>query len=146
MKLELRTVVLLIASLLLLVFAGLNWAAFTEPTDLRLAFTTIRAPLGLTMLAVVGFLTLFYGLVMAKYQTQVLLERAHAAKDLDKARALAEKAEVSRFQELREFLGQELGEIRKAQTEILEQSERAAVDLAETVLDRTSERAGGEGD
>ncbi|NNM34158.1 MAG: hypothetical protein HKO53_13875 [Gemmatimonadetes bacterium] len=79
---------------------------------------------------------------MAKYQTQVLLERAHAAKDLDKARALAEKAEESRFEELKDLLVPELAEIRNAQSEMLEQSERAAVDLAETVLGQTGDGGG----
>ena len=53
-------------------------------------------------------------------------------------RALADKAEASRFQQLDDFLREELSEIRRLQREQLEQSEVAAVDLATTVLGETS--------
>lgn len=138
MKIHMRNVLLGILLLLVLVFAGLNWSSFSEPTTLSLLVTTIVAPIGLMMLGVVVFLTLFYAVVMAHFHTTLMLETGRAAKELEKVRALADRAEESRFQELREYLEAELMEIRRLQDQQIQQAEAAAVDLAETVLGETA--------
>jgi hypothetical protein len=138
MKIQARNLALLIVLVFLALFAGLNWASFAEPTDLRLLVTTVAVPLGVVMLVVVAALTAFYGFSMARYQVQLAVERSRAAKELEKVRALADKAEESRFEKLGAYLREELGEIRRLQQEQLEQSEAAAVDLAATVLEETT--------
>lgn len=134
MKIQVRTVVLGVMLLAVLVFAGLNWTGFSEPTELSLLVTTVTAPIGLVMLGVVALLTVFFTIVVARYHMQLLMETSRTAKELEKVRSLAERAEESRLQELREYLAEELGEIRRLQQEQLEQSEAAAVDLAETLF------------
>src|ERR1044071_3465377 len=50
-----RTLVVVVLLLLVALFAGLNWAAFTAPTELWLGVATVRAPLGLILLAMMVF-------------------------------------------------------------------------------------------
>ena len=134
MKIQLRSIILGVALFALLGFAGLNWSSFSEPTELSLLVDTVEAPIGLVMLGFVALLTVFFGVVMARYHVQFLLETSKAAKELQKLRGLAERAEESRLEGLREYLTLELGEIRRLQQEQLEQSEAAAVNLAETLF------------
>jgi uncharacterized integral membrane protein len=141
MRLHVRTIILLVFLLLLLIFAGINWAAFTESTTLSLLVTSFTAPIGLLMLGVVGFFAVLYVVFLGQIKTKSLLEASRSSKQLEKARALAEKAESSRFAELHQLLETELTEIKSLQREMLTQSETAAVDLAETVLGETEDLA-----
>ena len=141
MRLPVRTVVLLVLLLFLGLFAVINWGAFSAPAELSLLVTSITAPVGVIMLGVVGAMSVLYLAFLAQTETKNLLEASKANKQLEKARALAEKAEASRFSELQELLTGELTEIKEMQKELLAQSEAAAVDLAETVLGETEELA-----
>ena len=89
-------------------FAFLNWSAFITPTILSLGFVQVQASLGLVMLGLLAcFATLF--LVFVVYlKSSVLLDTRRNAKELQANRELADKAEASRFTELRAFLETEL--------------------------------------
>ena len=103
-----RTLFLLAVLMLIAVFAALNWSAFIAPSTLSLGITEVQAPLGLLMLGLIVFLvTLFLVFVLA-LQATVLLDTRRHAKDLRANRELADKAEASRFTELRGFIESEL--------------------------------------
>jgi uncharacterized integral membrane protein len=106
-----RTVLVFLMLAAVAVFALANWQAFTAPTPLSLGFFEFQAPLGLVMLvltcAVSGVLLIYILL----QQAGVILEARRYAKELSAHRELADRAEASRFTELRAYLEAELGRL-----------------------------------
>jgi uncharacterized integral membrane protein len=105
---KLRTAVLLVLLVVVTLFTLLNWSAFTTPTELRLIVTTVQAPLGVLMLILTGAITAAFLVFVVYLQTSTTLEARRLAKELKSQRELADRAEASRFTELRNFLSQEL--------------------------------------
>ncbi len=105
---KLRTVFLLLILGAIAAFSVLNWHAFITPTTLSLGVAAIEAPLGVIMLGLVGFLTAFFLIFVVYVQASALLESRRHAQELQVNRELADKAEASRFTELRSFLEVEL--------------------------------------
>jgi len=106
-----RTLLLILAIGLIAAFAAINWVAFTTPTVLSLGLTTFEAPLGLIMLGLTVVTTLAFAGYMAVWQGSILLETRRHAKDLQAQRDLADRAEDSRFTELRSVMQAELVEL-----------------------------------
>lgn len=105
---KLSTLLLLLILTAIAAFAALNWNVFITPTELSLGFTTTQIPLGLAMLGLLAFLTaLFLGFVVY-LQASALLETRRHSRELQASRELADQAEASRFNELRNFLEAEL--------------------------------------
>ena len=99
-----RTIFLVVAILLLAGFVALNVDEFTRASPLSLGFTTIQVPLGLVMLALlVATLVIFLGSALYMQSRHVLEARTHT-RELNAQRELADKAEASRFTELRAYL------------------------------------------
>ena len=111
-----RTLVVVVLLLLVALFAGLNWAAFTAPTELWLGVATVRAPLGLILLAMMVFLAAVFLGYVVYLQTSFLMEARRNARELQAQRELADQAEVSRFTELRTHLDTRLTEIENSLT------------------------------
>ena len=88
--------------------ASLNWGAFVVPVDLSIGFALIRMPIGLLMLAVLVVVTVLFLLYVVYMQTSSLLETRRLSRKLEANIALAEKAEASRFTELRSVLESEI--------------------------------------
>ena len=105
---RLRTVALLIAVLVIAVFAALNWSTFTTPTTLSLGFTEFQAPLGLVMLVLTTILAALFLIYIVTLQTSVIMETRRQARELETSRTLADKAEASRYNDLRLYLEGEL--------------------------------------
>jgi len=101
---NLRSLLVAAALALLAAFAVLNWPAFTAPTTLSLVFAEVQAPLGLIMLVVTGLFSGLFLLYILFQQAGVILEARRYAKELQAHRELADKAEASRFTEIRSFL------------------------------------------
>jgi uncharacterized integral membrane protein/exonuclease VII small subunit len=112
---NLRTLMLLLLSAVIAVFAVANWGAFTTPTTLSLVFATVQAPLGLIMLALTGLLAALFLVYVVYLQAVVIVEARRAARDLAAQTELADKAEASRFTELRALLE---SDVRKLETGI----------------------------
>ena len=93
---------------LLIVFMILNWATIMAPTSLNLAVAQVNAPLGLVMLGIIALLTALFLFYIVYLQTSVLFEARRHAKELQNNRELADKAEASRFTELRQFMDAEI--------------------------------------
>jgi len=130
---NLRSLAIVLVLALLAIFAALNWPAFTTPMQLSLLFTTVQAPLGLIMLAATGLLTLLFMLFVVTMQTSLLLESRRNARELQAQRELADRAEASRFTELRSYLEKELAALRMT-TEAKADEVAARVALTERTL------------
>jgi len=82
-------------------FALLNWDAFSALTTLNLGLTTLQAPLGLIMLGLVGFLCVLFTVWVISLQASSLMDARRQTRELQAQRDLADRAEASRFTELR---------------------------------------------
>lgn len=101
---RLRTGVLLVVVLLIAVLAALNWSSLATPTTMSIGFMQVTAPLGLIMLGLTALLAIFFVAYVIYLQTTVLLETRRHTKEMQVQRDLADRAEASRFTELRNFL------------------------------------------
>jgi len=107
----LRTLLIVLVLGVVVVFALLNWSVFTAPTALSIGFTTVEAPLGLILLGAIGALTLLFLIYLVYLQATALMESRQYSRELKNQRELADRAEESRFTELRSSLETELGRI-----------------------------------
>ena len=105
---KVRSLVLLGVLGLFLIFMVLNWTTILAPTTLNLGVADVNAPLGLVMLGMIAVLTALFLVFIVYLQTSVLLEARRHAKELQTNRELADKAEASRFTELRQFMDAEI--------------------------------------
>ncbi len=99
-----RTIALVVFVLLVAAFVALNVDEFTRVSVLSLGFTSVSVPLGMVMLLLLAVATVvFLGLTIYMQSTN-LIETRQYARQLTAQRELADKAEASRFTELRNFL------------------------------------------
>ena len=101
---RIRTILLVLAILIVAAFVALNMEEFTRVSMLSLGFATVQVSLGLVMLVTLAAATVIF-LASALYmQSTNLLEMRKHTKELNSQRELADKAEASRFTELQNFL------------------------------------------
>ncbi|WP_457637115.1 DNA cytosine methyltransferase [Oceanithermus sp.] len=137
---NLRTLTVLVVLLLVALFAALNWPLITAPAEINLVITRISAPVGLILLAVIAFLSVLYFVFLAMIETSALLEVRRYAREVEQARKLADKAEASRFAELKKFLEAELSGLKGGQQGLREhvasvvEEARAALSLEHDTL------------
>ncbi|HEV7912326.1 MAG TPA: LapA family protein [Albitalea sp.] len=112
-----RTLFLFVVLAVTVLFALLNWQAFTTPTTLSLVFGTVQAPIGLVMLGVVFFLGAMCLTYLIYVQGTALMDSRRHAKELQTHRDLADKAEASRFTELHNFVNAELQKLEHIQAD-----------------------------
>ena len=122
-----RVTLLVVAILLVAGFAALNWSEVLRTAPLSFGAFVTDAPLGLILfglliLSLVGFLALG-----AMHRTQVLIESRQHLKELQHHRDLADRAEASRFTELREHLDTSLRELRQRDAIAATEFEKAMV-------------------
>jgi uncharacterized integral membrane protein len=108
-----RLILLVLAILLVAGFAAQNWTEFNKPSTLNLGVTSIEAPLGLIMLIALGVALLVFIAAAASLRTRSLIESRQQARALHAQRELADKAEASRFTDLRQMLDTHLRETRQ---------------------------------
>lgn len=101
---NLRTFSLLIVVALIALLATLNWNTLATPSSVSLGVTEIQAPLGVLMLALTCLMAVFFLAYVLWMQGSVLMEARRHAKEMQAQRDLADKAEASRFTELRGVL------------------------------------------
>ena len=139
---NLRTLQLLVLVAAIAVFALVNWTAFTTPTTLSLVFGTVQAPLGLIMLVLTGLLAALFLVYIVYQQAGVIVEARRASRDMAAQRELADKAEASRFTELRSFLEsalRKLGtDVAAAQAETARRIEAAEQALAGRLVEASN--------
>ena len=136
---SLRSLFLLLVCAAIVAFIGVNWQAMTRPTDLSLIFTEIRAPLGLVLIGLMALLSAVFVGLIAYMQATVLLETRRHAKELAIQRELADKAEASRFTDLRLHLDKEVERLSQAinnnTRETLSRVDRAEMGLRDRPAD-----------
>ena len=113
-----RTALLVIAAIVAIGFTVLNWGALAAPMALSLGVSTVQAPLGVVMLVALGLLALLF----AAWAMTMLAESHRQARELHTQRELADKAEASRFTELRSFVADEMQRMRHESRTALEQA------------------------
>ena len=118
----LRAIVFVLLIALVGLFALINWGAFSALTSLSLGFTTVQAPLGLLMLGLVVFLCVLFTVWVISLQAGSLMDSRRQTKELQAQRDLADKAEASRFTELRTALMARLDRLQDESRLALEQS------------------------
>jgi uncharacterized integral membrane protein len=109
-----RTFFLFLVIALTVLFALLNWPAFSQPTTLSLVFGTVEAPVGVIMLCVTFLLGAMCLAYLIYIQGVALLDARRHAKELQTQRDLADKAEASRFMELHTYVADQM----KAQAQL----------------------------
>ncbi len=138
-----RTILLLVVALLIAALAALNWTALSTSTDVSLGVTTIQAPLGLIMLALTVILAIFFVVYVLYLQSTVLMETRRHGRELQAQRELADKAEASRFTELRSYLETRIASLQSALAARIEQSDNTTAAHVGQLEDRLSRVAGG---
>ena len=101
---NLRTLSLLITVALIALLAAFNWNTLAAPSVVSLGVTDVQAPLGVLMLALTCLLGVFFVAYVLWLQGSVLMEARRHNKEMQSQRDLADKAEASRFTELRGVL------------------------------------------
>lgn len=101
---RIRTLVLIVAIVLMAGFAALNLDEFSRPAMLSLGVTTVQAPLGMVMLVLLVAVLLVFLATTLYIQSTHLLEMRQSTRALASQRELADRAEASRFTELRHYL------------------------------------------
>jgi uncharacterized integral membrane protein len=96
-----RALIFFVVLVLVGLFAVINWDVFSALTPISLGFTTVQAPLGLIMLGTIGFLCVLFTVWVIVLQAGSLRDARRQTKELQAQRDLADRAEASRFTELR---------------------------------------------
>ena len=138
---RIRSLLLLLLITLIAAFTALNWHVFLADTPLSLGVTTWQAPLGLIMLGLLIFVVAYCLIYVLYLQSNVLMESRRNAKELQTHRELADKAEASRFTELRNFLEAGMKQ-RDAQDKATQQALMARLDTMENSLRTSVEQSG----
>jgi TolA-binding protein len=108
-----RAILFVVAILLVAAFAALNWGEIVRSTPLSFGLFVADAPLGLLLLTLLAAVCVAFILASAAMRTQALVDSRTHHKTLEQQRTLADKAEVSRFTDLRQHLDAQLRELRE---------------------------------
>jgi len=120
-----RLLFTVVAIALIAGFAALNWTEFMRTTPLNFGLFLVDAPLAAIMLGLLtlGLLAFLIGSA-AQHSHMLTMERRYL-KDLQAQRELADKAEASRFTELRQHLDTHLGESRQREAIVSTEYEKS---------------------
>lgn len=135
---HLRSVFLLLLFVLCSVFLIVNWEGVMAEVNVNLLWTEIQAPLGLILLMGPGLLILIcliYGFVQ---QAGLSMELRRVNKQLQQARDLAQKAELSRFTELKSVMQKQITELQN-QSASRHSSLMAAVNGVQAAVDESAQ-------
>ncbi len=122
-----RFIVLVVFILGVAAFAALNWSDFVQPTPLSLGVAIVQAPLGLIMLGLLGLALIAFLISSVSQETHNLIESRQHMRELTAQRDLADKAEASRFTDLRLHLDNQLRETRQREAIAAAEFEKAMV-------------------
>lgn len=135
---HLRSVFLLLLFVLCTVFLIVNWQGVMANVNVNLLWTEIQAPLGLILLlgpGLVILICLIYGFVQ---QAALSMELRRVNKQLQQARELAQKAEQSRFTELKNEMQKQMLELQN-QSASRHASIMAAVNGLQAAVDESAQ-------
>jgi hypothetical protein len=138
---HIRSLFLLFVLAVIGAFTALNWEVFLANSPVSLGVATVHAPLGLLMLGLLVFVVAYFLVYVLYLQSTVLFDARRHAKELQTNRELADKAEASRFTELRGFLEAGLKQ-RAAHDTAAQQAVLARLDALEKALRTSVEQTG----
>jgi len=125
-----RSLLLTLTAEAIAAIAVLNWNTLAASVPVSLGVVTVDAPLGIVMLALTALLAAFALAYVLWLQGSVLIETRRHGKEMQVQRELADKAEASRFTEMKIFL--------QAQSQ---QTHSALMERIETLESRVLARA-----
>ena len=135
---HIRTIIISLIVLATAAMAALNWGALSAPSTINFGVTTMEAPLGLIMLGLTTALVAVFVAYVVYLHSSVMLEARRHNKEMSAQRELADKAEASRFTELRNYLDTQRQQSTAADTQAhtallarLEQLEKTLAQRAE---------------
>ena len=108
-----RLVILVLAILAVAGIAALNWPLFMRNEQMNFGVITTQASLPLILLTILGITLLAFLVSSATYEQRHLVEYREHGKALQAQRDLADKAEASRFTDLRQHIDTQLRENRQ---------------------------------
>ena len=106
-----RIAFIVLAVLVTALVASLNWPEFTRAEPLSFGLFTATVPVGVTMLVLMAIVLTVFLVSSAIQESRYLLDHRRHTRALHAQRELAEKAEASRFTDLRQHLDLRLREI-----------------------------------
>lgn len=122
-----RLILLVVAILAVAGFSAMNWDEITRPAPLSFGAFVTDAPMGLILLSLLGILLVAYVISAAAHRTQTLVETRQHFKTLEAQRDLADKAEASRFTDLRTHFDSQLKELRQREAIAATEFEKSMV-------------------
>lgn len=91
--------------------AVLNWSTLMAPAPIDLVVAKIQAPLGVVMLGLAGVLAALFFIASLRNQIGSMIENRRLLKEIQRVQALADQAEASRIDGLREYLAGEFNRL-----------------------------------
>lgn len=111
-----RFILLVLAILAVAGFAAQNWSEITRSSPLNFGIVQSEASMGLILLGLLGLTLVLFLISAITSRTQNLIEARQHARQMHAQRELADKAEASRFTDLRQLLETHLRESRQRDT------------------------------
>ena len=99
-----RVIFLLLAILAVAGFAALNWPEFQRTTRLNFGVFTMEGSVGMILLSLLGLALLAFLVSSGILRSRMMITENRYTRDLQAQRELADRAEASRFTELRQYL------------------------------------------
>ena len=136
-----RTLALIAVILAVAGFVALNFEAILAPTTLNFGVAEVQAPLGLVLLGLMALVLLVFLGALAYQTTLHMVEVRRMTRDMNEQRTLADKAEASRFTELRLFLQTEMQATAARELDLSEKLHQK-VDRLEAAMTELVEQSG----
>lgn len=133
---RLKTLLLIVGIVLIAAFAVANVEEFTRPSVLNFGFTRMQLPLGLVMLLVVIVLMLIFLMTTLYMRSANLIETRGYAKQLAAQRELADKAEASRFTDLRRYMETQAALVANQSKDVVNAMDRRLAQTEKFMLQR----------
>ena len=138
---KLRTILLVLFILFIAGFVALNFEQILQPTALNFGFTQVQAPMGLVLLGMLALVLVVFLAALVYYQTLHLVEVRRVTREAADQRVLADKAEASRFTELRQYLQTE-SQASVSREQALSDQVQAKLDQVQAALTQVIEQTG----
>lgn len=138
---KLRTLLLVVFILLIAGFVALNFEQILLPTPLNFGVTQVQAPLGLVLLGMLALVLVVFLAALVYSQTLHMMEVRRITRDAADQRTLADKAEASRFTELRQYLQTELQATAARERELADKA-NLKLDQVQAALTQVIEQTG----
>lgn len=141
LPMKLRTLLLVVFILLIAGFVALNFEQILLPTPLNFGVTQVQAPLGLVLLGMLALVLVVFLAALVYSQTLHMMEVRRITRDAADQRTLADKAEASRFTELRQYLQTELQATAARERELADKA-NLKLDQVQAALTQVIEQTG----